>query len=256
MNWLNALSVHADNNLSCVLVTVIESEGSAPRIQGTRMVVTSDSFTDTLGGGALELQAIKHARLLLENGPTDKVITQREFILGSDLTQCCGGKVTLQFDCQWANNFIIHVFGAGHVAQEVARIIQRLPCVAIFHDARTDWLEKLTTLSENAFQRVESCQPASYYLIMTHSHELDMELTEAVLTRRDAKYCGLIASKSKAVSFKSRLQKKGFTVDELNQLTAPIGDHFKTGNTPMEVAVAAVADVLHIRSESINSAKR
>ena len=84
MNWLKALTQHADNNISCVLITVIESSGSAPRVVGTRMVVTADGFSDTVGGGALEHEAIEHARELLQAGQHEPPISHREFTLGSD----------------------------------------------------------------------------------------------------------------------------------------------------------------------------
>jgi len=272
MNWLSALSHCASENIPCVLVTVIESEGSAPRVPGTRMVVNEKGFADTIGGGALELEAIEHAKNLLNAQTRGPVITHRQFVLGSELTQCCGGRVKLQFDCQWANDFILNVFGAGHVAQEVARVLQRLPCRATFHDSRKEWLEKLTTsldagaasspgfvttteLCENVTSAVEACHPDSCFMVMTHSHELDMELIEAILTRGDSRYCGLIASRSKAASFRSRLVRKGFTENELNKLTAPLGQHFSTGNTPMEVAIAAVSDVLHMRSVADQSSE-
>lgn len=274
MNWLSALSQYASQNTSCVLVTVIECEGSAPRALGTRMVVSQNDCIDTLGGGALEHEAIDHARELLEAGGRGPVISHRQFVLGSDLTQCCGGRVKLQFDCQWANDFLVHVFGAGHVAQEVARVVQRLSCRATFYDAREQWLEKLnnclsdngasspnsvatSVLSDNVYGCVEACQPGGYFLVMTHSHELDMEIVEAILARGDARYCGLIASDSKAASFRGRLQRKGFTDTELAGLTSPLGEHFQTGNTPMEVAIAAVSDVIHLRntvtSDELNS---
>lgn len=266
MNWLSALSHNAEQNRSCVLVTIVESEGSAPRALGTRIVVTQSDVSDTLGGGALEHEAIAHARQLLETKTLAPVISHKQFVLGSDLTQCCGGRVKLQFDCQWANDFILHVFGAGHVAQEVARIVQRLPCRATFYDGREQWLDKLNgcldiaaasfsmsvttaVLNENVYSCVETCSPGSYFLVMTHSHELDMELVEAILARGDARYCGLIASDSKAASFRSRLKRKGFTDAELAALTSPLGQHIRTGNTPMEVAIAALGDVLHVRND-------
>ncbi len=269
MNWLQALTAHANANRACVLVTVVESTGSSPRKTGARMVVDTEDFFDTLGGGALELEAISHARALLANGTREPAISHRNFILGSDLTQCCGGTVNLQFDCQWANDFVLHVFGAGHVAQEVARITQRLPCISTFHDSRSEWLEKLrqcisaeptsphagirtSLLTNNPHACVESCEPGAYFLIMTHSHELDLELVEAVLSRGDARYCGLIASGSKAASFRGRLKRQGFSDSELSRLTAPLGTRVNTGNTPMEVAVAGIADILHERQSQVS----
>jgi xanthine/CO dehydrogenase XdhC/CoxF family maturation factor len=43
---------------------------------------------------------------------------------------------------------------------------------------------------------------------------------------------------------------------ELARLTAPLGQHFQTGNTPMEVAVAAVSDLLHLRNAAAKNSNR
>jgi len=265
VNWLAALNRSIEHNESCVLVTIVGVEGSSPRGAGTRMLVTQHELAGTIGGGALEHEAAQHARMLLLDDICEGIISERTFNLGSHLTQCCGGRVTLQFDCHWASEFTLHVFGAGHVAQEVCRIAQRLHAITTFHDARKSWLKKIektavessesgpspnpriktAALPEDVHTYVESLQPRSHYLIMTHSHELDMELVEAILSRNDSAYCGLIASKSKATSFKNRLERKGFTEAEINMLTAPMGTQLKTGNTPMEVAIAVMSDVIN-----------
>ena len=275
MDWLQALVDCRSGNVSCVVVMIVSVEGSAPRIEGTRLVVTESRVFGTIGGGALELEGISHARALLQRGPdtAQSVIDSKSINLGPDLAQCCGGRVQLQFDCHFANDFRLHIIGAGHVAQEVLRLALRLPCVAVLHDTRTEWLDKANVIiareavlegtmassiagavstqliKNNIYTHIENLPPEGFYLVMTHSHELDMEAVEAVLSRNDAVYCGLIASKSKAVSFRHRLERKGFTYDEISQLTSPLGKNVKTGSTPMEVAIAAMADVLTAREE-------
>lgn len=283
MHWLEALNKHKRINQSCVLVMIVKVEGSAPRPEGTRMLVSAESFSDTLGGGALELEAISHARALMLNSTESCSISTRTISLGSDLSQCCGGRVTLQFDCHFANSFVLHVFGAGHVAQEIARMAERLPCVTTFHDSRKDWLVRLgqvlthapvqadhtgnawvpggiaeasittSLLGTDIFSAVETFQPNTFYIVMTHSHEMDFELVEAVLSRGDAAYCGLIASKSKAAQFRNRLKRKRFTADEISGLTAPLGRQIQTGSSPMEVAIAAMSDVLTTRQQRLRA---
>lgn len=273
MDWLTALCHCRRDNTSCVVVMVVHVAGSAPRTVGTRMVVTNKHVYGTIGGGALELEGITHARALMDccslSTASSQAVCTRAFNLGKELSQCCGGKVELQFDAHMANNFKLHVFGAGHVAQEIARLALRLPCVAVFHDTRAEWLARIDGLVErdnesvvapqvstclmstNAYQHIEALSPSSYFLVMTHCHELDMEVVEAVLSRGDAAYCGLIASRSKATKFRNRLQRKGFENEEIAQLTAPIGTGVSTGNTPMEVAIAGVSDVLTARQRVI-----
>ena len=45
-----------------VLATIISQQGSAPRSAGTQMLIGADFLTETLGGGAMEAQAIRLAR--------------------------------------------------------------------------------------------------------------------------------------------------------------------------------------------------
>jgi xanthine dehydrogenase accessory factor len=234
------------------------------------MVVTAKHVYDTIGGGALEMEGINHARAMIAQG-IDKLddnerVSKRQFKLGPALSQCCGGSVTLQFDCHLESDFVLHVFGAGHVAQEVTRLALRLPCRAVIHDGREDWLARvqriisderypagnlsIQLICADVYQHVENLESGAYFLVMTHCHELDLEVVEAVLSRNDAAYCGLIASKSKAAKFRNRLQRKGFTEAEITTLTAPLGQGLTTGNTPMEVAIAGITDVLTVRCGS------
>ncbi len=49
----------------CVLAQIVARMGSAPRAAGTRMVITADSITGTIGGGCFEAEVIRKARTLL-----------------------------------------------------------------------------------------------------------------------------------------------------------------------------------------------
>jgi len=264
MIWLDALHANVKAGNACVLVTVGEVQGSAPRHVGSRMLVTHGTVFDTIGGGALEKQAITRGLSLLKNASATPIIESKTSVLGSELSQCCGGRVTLTYEYHPACALNIVVFGAGHVAQSVATLLRELPCRAQFYDSRRQWLDKLPTepnsqgvivartIESNPFLTVEQCPDNAYFLVMTHSHELDFDLVEAILSRGDSAYCGLIASRSKAAKFTSRLSRKGFTDIELEKFTAPIGAAQQTGNLPMEVAIAAVSEVLQV-SDTANS---
>jgi xanthine dehydrogenase accessory factor len=75
------------------LVTILATEGSAPRGPGTRMVVTETGLTGTIGGGALEHQALEQARAILGLSPGSWRV--QDYPLGPLLGQCCGGRVRL-----------------------------------------------------------------------------------------------------------------------------------------------------------------
>lgn len=72
-------------------VVVAETAGSAPREAGAAMLVTAATVIGTIGGGALEFEAIARARACLAEG---REVTSR-IPLGPGLGQCCGGAVTL-----------------------------------------------------------------------------------------------------------------------------------------------------------------
>lgn len=75
------------------LVTILATEGSAPRGPGARMVVTETGLSGTIGGGALEYQATEQGRAILAHPPGSWRV--QDYPLGPLLGQCCGGRVRL-----------------------------------------------------------------------------------------------------------------------------------------------------------------
>src|SRR4029453_19629926 len=74
---------------------IVAAKGSVPRPPGTRMIVTAEAISGTIGGGPLEHEAIAIARDLLNaRGP----LALHRFPLGASLGQCCGGLVQLLFE--------------------------------------------------------------------------------------------------------------------------------------------------------------
>lgn len=73
------------------LVSVLATEGSAPRGAGARMAITADAMAGTIGGGRLEYQLVAQARAILAH-PAGSWRVQ-DYPLGPLLGQCCGGRV-------------------------------------------------------------------------------------------------------------------------------------------------------------------
>jgi xanthine dehydrogenase accessory factor len=83
---------------AAVLVTVTRVDGSAPREAGAAMAVAADgSFSGTIGGGALEWQALADAQALMAR-PAAATLAVVSRSLGPDLGQCCGGRVELTLE--------------------------------------------------------------------------------------------------------------------------------------------------------------
>jgi len=101
MSWLAGIAEGIAKHGALVRVTLIRADGSTPRETGAAMLVGAGHIVDTIGGGALELEAIGHARGLLA-AATDVVPPWRrevrDFALGPSLGQCCGGHARLLFE--------------------------------------------------------------------------------------------------------------------------------------------------------------
>jgi len=232
-------------------ICVVETRGSAPREAGTRMWVGAAEVRGTIGGGNLEYTALKIAREMLLSGEETR---ERRFALGDSLGQCCGGAVTLRFnrkgkiEMEAESAFTVALFGAGHVGKEIAAILGRLPCSLLWIDPRPDVFPATVppntkvVIEEEPQWMVDEAPAGAYYLVMTHSHALDLEVVERVLRRSDYAFVGLIGSETKAAKFRSRLNARGIDV---SKFVCPIG-LFKAGKHPAEVAVSAVAQLLEL----------
>ena len=111
-----------------VCVTLADARGSVPQEPGAKMLVTGEGRAcGTIGGGRVEEAAIKHARELLADS-SEISCELIEWNLQRDIGMTCGGVVKFFFEvfrpCSWP----IAIFGAGHVAQALVRILASLSC--------------------------------------------------------------------------------------------------------------------------------
>ena len=250
-----------------VLIHVRSVEGSVPRETGTWMAVFQDALVGTVGGGHLEYQAIASARELLKMGGVAEPAVQR-VALGPSLGQCCGGVMHLRFECVSAVNAPalaqrlqtrltpVALFGGGHVGHALVRVLCSLPFAVTWIDSRDgvfpeDLTSQVTTEHSDPPQAaVKDIAAQSRVLIMSFSHAEDLEVLAACLRRQreraDLPYIGLIGSKTKWATFRSRLQARGFTPDELAHVTSPIGVPGIAGKEPEVIAVAVAAQLLQM----------
>ena len=77
-------------------VRIIVKEGSAPRGKGTMMFVTKDKIYSTIGGGAVERLAIRHAEEMLREG-IDTDIVDYGLESGGNTGMICGGNLRVLF---------------------------------------------------------------------------------------------------------------------------------------------------------------
>ncbi len=279
--WHEVLYDCEQKGLGYVLVTVLKSAGSTPRDSGTKMVVTSDNFFDTIGGGHLEYEAVSKAREFLVKGKSCQEIVS--YPLSSKLGQCCGGAVKLLFEVMLSHQQRIAVFGGGHVAQALIPILAQLPLQISWIDSRENMFDKdslyqdsraglaLSSLGDKAQQIADSYNnvnaimddepsnqithlaPNSWVVILTHNHQLDYLLVSEALKHGKLDFIGMIGSKTKAKRFVTRLIHRGFTKQQAKQLVSPIGLAGIQGKRPIEVAVSISAQIIGLMGNQKNS---
>ncbi|MBU2896638.1 xanthine dehydrogenase accessory protein XdhC [Vibrio hepatarius] len=247
-NWIHELAQLEKQHEPCVIVTIIETHGSAPRTAGTKMLITGNRLIATIGGGHLEHLATDIARQMLLSGETYPKLER--FNLGSRLGQCCGGMVTLSFEPISPNAKHLVIFGAGHVAQALLHVVSTLPFRVTWIDQRDEIFPnsipaRVTKLvSDDPVFEISSQPSGSYYLVMTHNHQLDFELARAILDKGDSTYFGIIGSQSKRKRFDMRLAQRGYSQQQIDTMVCPIGLSAVDGKHPAEIAVSIAGELI------------
>lgn len=259
-DWQQAVAELSRQAHSHVLVTVLGTAGSTPRGQGTKMVVTASDIYATVGGGHLEFNIITQARELLATGAEGQQV--QHFPLGASLGQCCGGSVTVLFECFMQQRLPVELYGAGHVAHALVGLLSQLPVSVRWIDSRAELFPE--QLADNITPVVDAqpddavadARPGSAFIILTHNHQLDYALTERILKRKDAAFLGVIGSETKARRFRMRLQHRGFNEHEISTMTCPVGLPDVTGKLPMEVAVSIAGQLIQLYQQPAENTPR
>ena len=282
-----ALSTHG----TCVLVSVVRAEGSTPREVGARMIVTPDGFHGTIGGGTLEWRALAQAQAMLGKPQAIKTMTQS---LGPDLGQCCGGRVTLAFEAFDAASIAnvaslarrelegpfatvdripgvplteqfgearrrIIVFGAGHVGRALMLALAPLPFDVTLADPRPAQLPpvapaNVSLTGDDPVAVAAAAPPASFTVIMSHSHTLDLAIADAALRNANIEQVALIGSATKRARFEKRLGEAGVDPARIAHMICPIGIGGIRSKHPAAIAASVAAQVLILDEEARTAA--
>lgn len=188
----------------------------------------------------------------------DRVLDQaRQNLRNRRVAQQCGGWF---LELVGGRGFDVAVFGAGHVGTAVVRTLCALDCEIRWVDSRLNMFAETprnvrAIESEHPALEVDAMPHNSFYLVMTHDHDIDFDICRRILRRGDAAYCGLIGSQSKRRRFVKGLLNKGLDREIVDKLVCPIGIEGVRGKQPAEIAVSASAQVLRAYEKSRREAR-
>jgi xanthine dehydrogenase accessory factor len=272
VHWSSTLKLKLAQK-PAIWVTVLQAQGSVPRGAGTVMAVFADDFLGTIGGGHLEFEALAQARqYLMDPAHLPALPFEKRIALGPSLGQCCGGALVLKLEhvtvadearlqailaAEASRRFqSLALFGGGHVGQALVKVLAPLPFHVRWIDSRDEIFpsdvapQVVCEHSNPVHAAVPDLAPHSRVLIMSFSHAEDLDVVAACLHRqrqkKDLPYIGLIGSATKWASFKRRLAERGFSEEECQQVTCPIGVPGIEGKEPEVIAVAVAAQLLQV----------
>lgn len=246
-DWIGLLAELQQQRQPCVLLTVMGERGSVPRGGGSKMVITAQHSWLTIGGGNLEYRCMEIAREMLQQ--QERAPRYEQFPLAARSGQCCGGSVSVFFEPLMAPRPQIVVFGAGHVGRALTCLLATLPCDIVWADSRSEYLGELppgvqARCEEDLSDVVASAPSGSYFVVMTHNHDIDLQLTEQILRRNDCRYLGVIGSETKSQRFRYRLRGKGLSDRQLETFRCPAGLSEVSGKLPAEIAISISAEII------------
>ena len=266
--YFNGFNNFLNYNKRVIQASIVRTIGSSPRNSDTEMFISETDTLGTIGGGQLEYLVINHSKKMIAENIKKDIL---KISLGPEIGQCCGGKVEVsllemykkdkllalnRFDKKDKNLPHVYVMGAGHVGRALTLQLQHLPVRCVLIDSRVDELAKCsadveTRLSAIPEEDIKSAPRGSAYVILTHDHALDFILCGAALDRHDAKYVGMIGSKTKRVKFKKWYQ-VNYDNNLIRDFTCPIGNLKNQDKRPSIIASFVAAEVIDMLFANVN----
>ena len=253
MTFIESLNELSASGEPFVSVTVVETTGSVPCETGAKMLVTrAGRHSGTVGGGELEQHAVARAFEILTSGERAKA-TLVPWNLNRDLEMTCAGTVSLFFEPYHLSRWNIVIFGAGHVACALVKILVELDCRVTCIDPREEWIAKLPASDrlqrvriDHMPSKVAEIPDDAFVLVMTMGHETDRDVVAEILRTREFPYLGVIGSASKAGRLRAQLVELGIAKERAAAFLCPIGLPLGS-NQPAEIAISVAAQLIQER---------
>jgi xanthine dehydrogenase accessory factor len=151
---------------------------------------------------------------------------------------------------------VLYIFGAGHVSQFLSKVAKMVDFDIVVVDDRAEFASRerfpeADSILVEDFDRVFNHLDFTgneFVVIVTRGHKHDATVLEEVV-RRKTRYVGMIGSKRKVRMVLEHLREKGASEEVLSSVHAPIGLDINS-ETPQEIAVSIVAELIKVKGES------
>lgn len=149
----------------------------------------------------------------------------------------------------------VYIFGGGHVSQELVPVLEHLDFRCIVFDDRPEFTSRelfrdasdIRLVKLDDVKELGQVTADDYIIVLTRGHSFD-QAVEAQALRTPAGYIGIIGSASKKSIVEKNLMELGFTREDLDRVTAPIGLMGIKSETPAEIAISIAGQLIAFRA--------
>jgi xanthine dehydrogenase accessory factor len=231
---------------SAILATLVSVDGTFFKGEHSKVLMkpSGEKVGSLLGGAELENKILGESGILLKEKKPKVLIFNSE-----------GRKMEVLLEPIFSEP-TVYIFGAGHVSEQVATLSKRVHFKVVVIDDRQMFAnrQRFPEADEVIVSEFEKCfdqlniEDTSYIVIATRGHLYDGSVLEQAVKTK-ARYIGMIGSKKKIRTLYQNLMEKGISKETLGRVNAPIGIDINS-ETPEEIAVSIVAELIKVRGES------
>ena len=235
------------------LCTIIDTQGSTPRHEGSKLLVSEDgSFTGTVGGGEIENRVIQEAIGSIQDGKNRRLKYSMVDPSQGD-PGVCGGTMEVFIEPILPKPILV-VVGGGHCGKAIAHLAKFVGFHVVVSDDRVEFCTPDANPDADEFYPVNMADlpeklnitPRTYLVLTTRGSHVDIEGIEPLLNS-EAAYIGVIGSKRRWLVTRKALLERGVDQKTLDKVYSPMGLELNA-ETPEEIAVSIMAEIIMLRN--------
>jgi xanthine dehydrogenase accessory factor len=234
---------------AAILASLVSVDGNFPKGEDSKILMktSGEEVGSLLGGPELKRKVLSEGKeALREKKPRILVFS------------CEEKRVAILLEPVFCEP-TVYIFGGGHVSEQIAPLAKKVHFKVVVIDDREMFAnrerfpeadEVIVSEFEKCFERL-NVDESSYVVIVTRGHLYDGIVLGQAL-ESNARYIGMIGSRKKIGTLYQSLIEKGIPKELLRRVHAPIGIDINS-ETPEEIAVSVVAELIQVRGEPIST---
>jgi xanthine dehydrogenase accessory factor len=253
MDIISKLAELIKEGKSVALCTVVESKGSTPRHQGSKMLVFPGGKTlGTVGGGEIENRITAEALDSLNIGKS-RIVRYDMVDPAKGDAGVCGGQVEVYVEPYLPAPTVL-IIGGGHVGKAVAHVAKWLNFRVVVSDDRAELCTPEIVPDADQFIISDMAEVTkkleiddqTYVILTTRGMVVDVPGLAPLLDTKAA-FIGIIGSKRRWMMTRKELIAQGVPEEKLNRVHSPIGLELNA-ETPEEIGISIMAELIMLRN--------